>query len=327
MSNPTVSVILPVYNGENYLRFAVESVLRQTFQDFELIVVDDGSADSTPAIVGEYGSRVRYVRQDNTGVAGAFNHGLRLASGRFISWLSHDDVFLPTKLEKQAAVLDPLPAPAVCYTDLQMIDSRGRIVSEQTLPEHGRHEALRNVLTGGNICSASYSVMYDRRCIEAAGFYAESWPYTQDADMLAKFARRFDLIRVPEVLMQVRDHDNRGARSKKWELEVVRFFREQLDSLTIDELFPELGAGATKREKAQAQRWLADTLARRPFPYYRAAYSQYGRVLRESPAEAVTLLPNISRLLWRHFRQHANRQNLKTKLAPLAWRRPEPAKR
>src|SRR5438132_7847564 len=106
MSNPTVSVILPVYNGENYLRLAIESVLNQTFQDYELIMIDDGSVDSTPAIAREYGQRVRYVRQENTGVASAFNHGLELATGRYISWLSHDDVFLPEKLEKQASALD-----------------------------------------------------------------------------------------------------------------------------------------------------------------------------------------------------------------------------
>src|SRR5919202_5230350 len=103
MSSPAISVILPVYNGEDYLRFAVESVLNQTLQDFELIVVDDGSKDSTPEIARSYGARVRYVRQENTGVAGAFNHGLRLAAGRYISWLSHDDVFLPRKLESQLA--------------------------------------------------------------------------------------------------------------------------------------------------------------------------------------------------------------------------------
>src|SRR6266568_601549 len=105
-TKPVVSVILPVYNGENYLRFAVESVLNQTFQDFELIIVDDGSVDATAAIVREYASRVRYVRQDNTGVAGAFNHGLRVSTGQYISWLSHDDVFHPTKLEKQVSALD-----------------------------------------------------------------------------------------------------------------------------------------------------------------------------------------------------------------------------
>jgi glycosyltransferase involved in cell wall biosynthesis len=303
MSSPTVSVILPVYNGEQYLRFAIESVLHQTLQDFELIVVDDGSKDSTPAVARGYGDRVRYVPQENTGVAGAFNHGLRLAAGRYISWLSHDDVFLPTKLERQVAALGPISAPAVCYTDLQMIDSRGEVVTEHKLPEHNRQQALRHVLTGGAICSASYSVMYDRRCVEEVGVYAESWRYTQDVDMLAKFARRFALVRVPETLMQVREHENRGVRSKNWEREVVRFFRERLGNIPFEELFPDLGAGATRSERSAAYLWLADALAAQSYPIYRVAFSQYRRALREDPSDAARLLRRIARLYWQHLRR------------------------
>src|SRR6185503_4290778 len=125
---PVVSVILPVYNGENYLRVSIESVLHQTFQDFELIVVDDGSSDASGDIARSYGEQVKYVYQENTGVAGAVNHGLRLATGRYISWLSHDDAFHPNKLEKQVTALSQVGTPAVCYTDIQRIDSEGRDV-------------------------------------------------------------------------------------------------------------------------------------------------------------------------------------------------------
>src|ERR1043165_1771044 len=101
MSNPTVSVVMPVYNGENYLRLAIESVLSQTFQDFEIIVVDDGSKDTTPQIAASFGDRVRYVRQENAGVAAAVNHGISLARGRYFAWLSHDDPRAPDKLSEQ----------------------------------------------------------------------------------------------------------------------------------------------------------------------------------------------------------------------------------
>jgi len=312
MFSPTVSVILPVYNGENYLSFAIESVLKQTFTDFELIVVDDGSTDSTPGIVGAYAdTRMRYVRQENTGVAGAFNHGLQVAAGRYISWLSHDDVFLPTKLAKQVRVLDEAKSPAVCYTDIDIIDSHGEVIAEHIVPAPGRQHALRSVLTGGGICSASYSVMYDRRCIDEVGPYDPAWPYTQDADMLSRFARRFPLIHVPEKLMQVREHENRGARSIKWEREVVRFFETKLDQIPLNELFPELPAAATSGEKAAAYLWLANTLSARPFPYYRAAFSQYRKVVRERPILAATNISSLIKLGWRHFRHHVNRQNLR----------------
>src|SRR5438105_2939631 len=236
MNSPAVSVILPVYNGEQYLRFAIESVLDQTLRDFELLVIDDGSKDSTPEIARVSDPRVRYVRQENTGVAGAFNHGLRLSRGRYISWLSHDDVFLPEKLERQVAALERLAGPAVCYTDAEMINSAGEVVAECRVPEYGRGEVLRHVLTAAPIALASYSICYDRRCVEEVGFYSERWRYTQDAEMLARLARRFPLVRVPEPLVRVREHEDRGVRSGNWAREVVRFYRASLASTPFEEL-------------------------------------------------------------------------------------------
>jgi glycosyltransferase involved in cell wall biosynthesis len=296
MSSPIVSVILPVYNGERYLRFAIESVLAQTLSDFELIVVDDGSKDSTPEIARVSDPRVRYVRQENTGVAGAFNHGLRLASGRYISWLSHDDVFHPTKLEKQTSMLKERDGPAVCYTDVEIIDSAGTVVAECVIPEYGRDEVLRHVLTAASIVSASYSICYDRRCIDEVGPYSELWRYTQDAEMLARLARRFPLYRVPERLTQVREHDERGVGSPNWEREVVEFYRAYLAATPLEELFPELGVRATRAERVSAYVWLGDTFAVRSAPLYRVAYSQYRRALRENPADAVRLLRRIAGL-------------------------------
>jgi glycosyltransferase involved in cell wall biosynthesis len=291
MSKPLVSVILPVYNGENYLRLAIESVLAQTFSDYELIIVDDGSVDATADIVRAYETpRIRYVRQENTGVSGAFNHGLRLAAGRYISWLSHDDVFMPTKLEKQVNAISQTEGPSVCYTDIQMIDSHGKVFLNRRLPEHGREEALRNVLTGGFISLASYSLLYDRRCIDEVGMYSLEWRYAQDVDMLARLARRFPLIRVPEFLMQVREHRARGIRSKNWEREITRYFAEQLNSTSIEELFPDIKP-VTHAERARAFQWLGDKLARLPIPaYQKIARGQYRKALSEHP----TILPTLA---------------------------------
>jgi glycosyltransferase involved in cell wall biosynthesis len=303
MSEPTVSVILPVYNGENYLRSSVESVLGQTFQDFELIVIDDGSVDSTPEIVRGYGERVRYVRQENTGVAGAFNHGLRLAEGRYISWLSHDDRFQPEKLKKQVEALARFDSPVACYTDIEMINGRGEVVGNHRLPEYERGEALKHILTGGPICSACYSLMYDRRCIEEIGPYSVELRYTQDVDMLSRLARRFPLVHVPGFLMQVREHETRGIHTKAWEQEVPTFFRERLGSIPFEELFPESGAHATKSERSAAYRWLADSLSAQPYPIYLVAFSQYRRALRENPADAARLARRIARLYWLHLQR------------------------
>lgn len=306
MSDPVVSVILPVYNGENYVRAAVESVLAQTLRDFELLVVDDGSKDSTPDIMRSYAdARVRYVRQENTGVAGAFNHGIRLARGRYISWLSHDDRFLPEKLERQVAALSALEGPAVSYTDVQMIDSRGEVITEYRLPEHDRAELLRSVMTCGLVCMASYSVLYDRRCVEEVGPYSERWRYTQDVEMLMRLARRFPLVRVPELLMQVREHEQRGVRSAKWEREVVEFYGRHLGELPYEELFP--GAGSSGKEKSEGYLKVGDAFANQPHPLYRVAFSQYRRALRENPADAPRLLRRMGGLYLLHARRRLRR--------------------
>jgi hypothetical protein len=302
MSDPTVSVILPVYEGENYLRIAIESVLNQTLQDFELIIVDDGSTDSTPAIAQSYGNAVRYVRQKNTGVAGAFNHGLRVANGRYISWLSHDDRFHSTKLEKQVSALSKVNSLAACYTDIEMIDAQGNVIGSHNLPEYERNETLRHVLTGGPICSASYSLMYDRRCVEEVGPYAVELRYTQDVDMLTRLVRRFPLLRVPEMLMQVREHAGRGLHSKGWRRAVRMFFRERLTSIPYEELFPERGAAATKSERSAGYRWLADTLSVQPDPIRDVALSQYCRAWREDPSFTPLLARRIARLYWQRLR-------------------------
>ena len=98
---PTVSVVIPAYNAEAFVGDAIDSVLAQTFHDFEIIVVDDGSADGTRRVVTAYGDRVRFYQQEQAGASRARNRGIEEAHGEFIAFLDADDLWLPTKLEKQ----------------------------------------------------------------------------------------------------------------------------------------------------------------------------------------------------------------------------------
>lgn len=117
MSQPVVSCIVPVFNGERYLREALESILAQTYGALDVIVIDDGSTDATAAIARSYGARVRYIRQDNTGAPAARNHGLRAARGELIAFLDADDVWHPEKLARQMArfAADPLLEASVTH--------------------------------------------------------------------------------------------------------------------------------------------------------------------------------------------------------------------
>lgn len=305
MSSPTVSVILPVYNGEDYVRCAIDSVLGQTLQDFELIIIDDGSKDSTPLIVKSYGDRVKYVRQDNGGVAAAFNHGIRLASGRYISWLSHDDIFLPAKLEMQVRALSRYDTPAVCYTNIEFIDAQGVVTEERELEEHEPGTVLRNLLVAGPVSYAAYSLFYDRRCVEEVGVYNESQRYTQDADMLIRLARRFPLVRVPQKLIRIRRHGNRASLNKQWERDALSFYLEWLNRLSLEELFPELAGGGKRSERAGAREWLGDRYAEHAVPpYFKLAMTQYLKALREGRAVSLSLARKIARLCGASARYH-----------------------
>ena len=101
--NPLVSIIIPVYNGGNYLAEAIDSALAQTYKNLEIIVVNDGSCDNgkTEEIALSYGDKIRYFRKENGGSSSALNYGIKQMNGEWFSWLSHDDLYYPEKIEKQ----------------------------------------------------------------------------------------------------------------------------------------------------------------------------------------------------------------------------------
>ena len=301
-SSPVISVILPVYNGENYLRFSIESVLAQTFRDFELIIVDDGSTDGTAQVVSGYAdNRIRYFKKDNGGVATAVNCGLRMAAGRYISWLSHDDVFLPAKLEMQLAARENAGEPSVIYTDFQFIDSSGAISEERRIDQHSTRETLRNLLVAGPISYAAYSLFYDKQCLEQVGLYDESQRVTQDADMLMRLARRFPLIGVPETLTQIRRHSAQWSAESRWADEAYKYYRGWLERLSLDELFPEVDA-TSRTARGRARLWLADGYAAHAvLPYTRLAREQYRAALHEN----LFVLPTVTSQLTRIFLHRA----------------------
>lgn len=306
MNSPIVSVIIPVYNGENYLGRAIESVLRQTIGEVEIIVVDDGSTDSTHEVVRAYGDRVRYLRQENTGVAGAFNHGLRLVTGRYVSWLSHDDLFEPTKLEMQVSALSGCATPAVCYTDASFIDSDGAVIRELEVPDLAPGLLLRNLFVSGPIVMSAYSLLFDRSCIDEVGMYDESQPNTQDADMVIRLARRFPFKHVPQKLIKIRQHGGRDSYSKGWTREALKFYTNWGKELSLAELFPELGKEATSLERARARVWLGDEYLLREIPPFRKlAMMQYTKALRESPAILPTVVAKLAGFLGQPGRRYA----------------------
>jgi glycosyltransferase involved in cell wall biosynthesis len=309
---------MPVYNGENYLRLAIESVLSQTFQDFEIIVVDDGSKDSTPDIARSFDDRVRYVRQENGGVAVAVNHGISLARGRYFAWLSHDDLYAPEKLSAQVTALQRVGEPAVCYTDIKWIDADGKVWDEKELPLPEPNMLVKSILLGEPVSFGAYSLMCDLRCFEQVGLYDVKQRYTQDADMLLRLARKFPFVRVPEKLTFIREHGKRESLSPPFVAAANAFYRTWLDALTPAELSPSQSA----LDLAMSRKKIGDVFMKRGRPFVALARTEYRKAISESllalPAVAGSFFLQYCRNEFsarRHFYRVGVRSYLRRRLA------------
>ena len=137
MLPPKVSVIIPTYNRSYFIKDAVESVLNQTYQDFELIVIDDGSTDKTKEVLASYEDKLRYIYQDNQGRSAARNHGIKLARGEYIAFLDSDDIWFPDKLARQVPILESAPP------DIILVHGYKYMVDNNLQPISGWEAKLR----------------------------------------------------------------------------------------------------------------------------------------------------------------------------------------
>lgn len=206
MTSPRVSGIVPVYNGERFLPEALDSMLRQTRPPDEIIVVDDGSTDGTSRIAAALGPPVRWVRQENAGPAAARNHGIRLATGDFLSFLDADDVWLPSKLELQLARMQDRPELVYCVCHLQNF----------WMPELAAEEnAYRNRPFSQPLPAFMFQTLLGRReMFERVGPCNESLRVASDVDWFVR-AREAGLAFevLPEVLVRRRLHHGNLTRA------------------------------------------------------------------------------------------------------------------
>ena len=179
-----ISVLLPLYNGEAYIREAVESVLAQTWRDFELLILDDGSRDGSLAIVQEIARRdprVRVIARENRGLTETLNELLTVARGQLIARMDADDVCLPDRFARQVAFLDANPGVVCVGGDIEMIDERGRFLTALTMPE-GDEEIQRLAITG-HVPISHPTVMMRAGVLSTMGGYRhEFWP-AEDFDL------------------------------------------------------------------------------------------------------------------------------------------------
>jgi len=208
---PTVSVVIPAYNAERYIGETLESVLAQTYRDFEIVVVDDGSTDGTREIVRNYGEPVRLVEQPNSGPAAARNRGIREARGELIAFIDADDLWLPEKLALQMPMFADEEVGLVCCR-VQLIDESGR-----ELPTSEREKfsgwAFEKLLEGNFIGTST--VVARRAALEEAGLFPEDLVWCEDWCLWLRVALRWKLECVRQVLVLHRRHDQSLTAQKE----------------------------------------------------------------------------------------------------------------
>ena len=215
---PKVSVVITTHNYGHYLVEAIQSVLDQTFGDFELIVVDDGSTDNTREIVGSFGDhRIKYIYQEHHGGNAARNVGTSASTGEYIAFLDADDIWLPEKLAMQVGLLDAHPDVAIVCSDFYRFDNQSGVITSQAWEKRkiDPKMALRLLLSERAFAVTS-TVLIRADVITAVGGWDESLRINQDWDMLVRIAQRynFDVIRKP--LVKKRQHGT--SLSGDWEL-------------------------------------------------------------------------------------------------------------
>jgi hypothetical protein len=204
---PRISVILPVYNAEAFLAAAVGSILAQTFRDFELIAIDDGSTDRTATILDDLAQqddRIVVIRQRNAGVVAALNRGLALARGEFVARMDADDMARPQRFARQMTFLDAYPDVAVVGSAVTLVDATGSVLGDVRYPESA--QAVAEFLETGSPL-AHPAVMMRRAVIIAAGGYRAAFQYAEDYDLWLRLAEHHKLANLPDRLLLYRQHE------------------------------------------------------------------------------------------------------------------------
>jgi len=207
---PRVSVIIPTYNRAHVVGEAIDSVLAQTYRDFEIIVVDDASTDNTQEVLARYlsehGERIRYIRRETNGGAGAArNDGIRVSTGEFIAFLDSDDLYLPARLHAAVEFLDHRPKYEAAYSNYATVGPHGELPARGALRSRGLFPSghiFREILKHVVVCTDVITVR--RSAILKAGLFDETLRRAEDFEYWARLSRVSQIGFHPDVLAVIR---------------------------------------------------------------------------------------------------------------------------
>lgn len=234
-----VSVIVPVYNHEEYIEDCVESILPQTYRNFEVIVVDDGSTDNTAEKLLKYRDKINYLYKENGGGASALNVGIKASKGNYIAWLSSDDMFLPEKLELQIKRFEEDPELGLVHSDWYTIDKKGKITGHEKASNYGKDKVILELLKHNFINGST--TMIRRECFLKVGLFDENMRYSADGDLWSRLIRYYEFGHIPLPLIKYRWHDkNLSYHSEMMQRSREIYISRILERYSIEEIFPDI---------------------------------------------------------------------------------------
>lgn len=232
--NPKVTIVIPVYNGAKYVKYAIDSALAQTYKNLEILVVNDGSTDKTDEIVRTYGDKVRYIKKENGGVSSALNLAIKKMKGEYFSWLSHDDIYEPNKIEREVEFLrqnNYLGKKVIVFSDYFLIDKNGKFISEAKKNHEETIEKPEYNLLKGHI--NGLSLLIPKKAFDEYGDFDIELSCVQDYDMWHRMMKTYKFVHIPETLVSTRWHKEQTTQtSPKVITEGNAFCRKLLDEIS-----------------------------------------------------------------------------------------------
>lgn len=210
---PEVSVVIPTYNSAQFIGEALRSVFDQTFKDYEIIVVDDGSTDQTKEVIHRYGNKIRYIFQEQRGPANARNRGIRDSLGQYIAFLDADDVWLPLKLKKQVCMFHRCPPLAMVFTENSVFNQSG--VCQNSIGKGKRlmnGDVVKNIFLYNGVVTST--VMVRSEVFNKIGLFEEELQLAEDDNMWIRIAANFKVALIDEPLVRYRVHPHEITSNK-----------------------------------------------------------------------------------------------------------------
>lgn len=296
LTMPKVTVVIPVYNGERYIRATLESVFAQTYQNYEIICVDDGSKDGSVAILNSYAERIQVIRQANMGQAGARNAGVRSGTGTYVALLDQDDLWYPWKLERQVALLEAHPEAVMAHCDMDWIDETGNVIQRNRVSA-ARMSAPKGLtmtrLFGWDPCIYPSTTLIRKTAFERVGGFDPEIPwYGEDIDLMLRLREEGQFLFLEETGTQYRKHSSNcsGAGTdamfhcaeKFFEKLKTRYARDRGKVAVLDKFLAQVYSDWGKTKMYSGLHREAQRLFLRSLKYYPWNFKTYSRLARAS---------------------------------------------